>query len=167
MRYRIKRLTCFQICFPAPAHTFESLSRLFQNVGGYLIVTADPNHSLVRRYSEVWPTKIVNIPRVTDLLDVKHNSVPYNKIYMDAHDEPLVVLHTSGSVTDTKPHYWNHAWVAAFVDGINLPAPQGFSNLSTMLQGKRVLNMMPHHHVSLQTSLCLPSSHMSLRSLRC
>lgn len=90
----------------------------------------------------------VEIPKLADLLGKTHPSFPFTKRFEDAKNEPLVVLHTSGTTGLPKPVTWTHDWAASFAQQRMLTPPQGFQLCDDMLSRTRLLSLMPPFHVS-------------------
>lgn len=88
------------------------------------------------------------VPRLQELLDQEYPSYPFDKTFEEARNEPLVVLHTSGTTGFPKPVIWTHDWAASFVQQRSLSPPPGFDFADNMLLRKRLLSLMPPFHVS-------------------
>ena len=79
--------------------------------------------------------RALEIPSDKDLLLHRHRHYPYNKTFEKARDEPLVVLHTSGTTGLPKPIIWTHDFMAAVHQWFTLAPPEGFYNEPVMLAG--------------------------------
>ncbi len=91
---------------------------------------------------------IVQIPDLVQLFEGTHKVFPYNRNFEQAKDEPLVVLHTSGTTGFPKPILWTHGWAAAFARERYLEPPAGYENLDSLVLGVRILSLMSPFHVS-------------------
>ncbi|KAL4865150.1 hypothetical protein BDV12DRAFT_200434 [Aspergillus spectabilis] len=80
------------------------------------------------------------------LLAIKSHHYPFNKRFMDAANEPLLVLHTSGTTALPKPIIITHNWVSSWVQSLHEDPPHGTESLDRLHQGNRVLVMMPPFH---------------------
>ena len=92
--------------------------------------------------------RILQIPKLDELLEHTHPNYPFHKSFQDAQNEPLVVLHTSGTTGLPKPIIWTHAWAASFGEQRLLTPPPGFELSDAMLLKTRILSLMPPFHVS-------------------
>lgn len=80
------------------------------------------------------------------LLSTKYPHFPFDKRFADAGDEPLLVLHTSGTTALPKPIVITHNWVGSWAQSLHEDPPLGTESLDRLHQGNRVLVMMPPFH---------------------
>jgi acyl-coenzyme A synthetase/AMP-(fatty) acid ligase len=66
------------------------------------------------------------IPTLDELLTTKYDPFPYEKNFEENKDEPLVVLHTSGTTEFPKPIVWTHDWAASFIEWQQMDPPEDF-----------------------------------------
>ena len=92
------------------------------------------------------PLTLFTIPSIEQLLALDYPHYPYDKRFAEAHDEPLLVLHTSGTTAMPKPVVYTHDWVASFTRMYQLPPPPGTESLERLFQGNKMLVMMPPFH---------------------
>jgi acyl-coenzyme A synthetase/AMP-(fatty) acid ligase len=72
--------------------------------------------------------RTLEIPSDMELLSERHPHYRYDKTFESARDEPLVVLHTSGTTGLPKPIIWTHDFMAAVHQWFTLAPPEGFCN---------------------------------------
>ena len=94
------------------------------------------------------PLKIVNVPEIEELLVKDHPHFAFEKTFENARQEPLVVLHTSGSTSHPKPVLWTHDYAASFIQQNQLEPPPGKESVGKICNGKRLVPLLPAYHVS-------------------
>ncbi len=119
------------------------------------------------------PVNLLHVPEIDELLGQQYPHYAFDKQFAEAHAEPLLVLHTSGTTALPKPIMITHDWVASWCRATQLPAPTGTENLDKLHQGNRMLVMMPPFHagnlmpslfdaVYNQTTIIFPHPHAIL-----
>ncbi|KAF5870715.1 putative nrps-like enzyme protein [Botrytis fragariae] len=109
----------------------------------------------------------LEIPTIENLLTTPSKHYPYDKSFDDVCDEPLVVMHTSGSTGFPKPISWTHGFCAAYATSLSLSPPLGFESVDAKYEGNRIFVMFPPFHaayiahvlvngISFQSSVILP-----------
>ncbi|KAK6598613.1 nonribosomal peptide synthetase [Botrytis cinerea] len=109
----------------------------------------------------------LEIPTVEDLSATPSQHYPYDKTFDEVCDEPLVVMHTSGSTGFPKPISWTHGFCAAYATSLSLSPPAGFESVDKMYEGNRIFVMFPPFHaacilhvlvngITFQSSVILP-----------
>jgi acyl-CoA synthetase (AMP-forming)/AMP-acid ligase II len=98
--------------------------------------------------------------RVAELLELlaegEVRQYKFSKSFDEAKDDPLMVLHTSGSTGLPKPIVLSHAWLAS-MDSQNALRPlNGHASAYSALTAKGIFCSLPPFHV------CNPSSYMRL-----
>ena len=93
--------------------------------------------------------KVFVIPSHDDLFGRAHPDFSYDKTFEQARNEPLVVLHTSGTTGLPKPITWTHDWASGFVWERMLLPPEGFERTEEAFIGERTFSLFPPFHVSL------------------
>ena len=94
------------------------------------------------------PIQIVYTPGVHELLDSSYAHYPFFKIFAEAKDEPLVVVHTSGTTSAPKPFIYTHDFAASYIQWSQLEAPPGFESQVSLVQSNRLMVTLPFFHVS-------------------
>ena len=92
--------------------------------------------------------RMLQIPKLDELLGQTYPDFPFEKSFEGARNEPLVVLHTSGTTGLPRPIVWTHDWAASFGEQCLLTPPPGFESCNALLLRTRVLSLMPAAHVS-------------------
>jgi thioester reductase-like protein/acyl-CoA synthetase (AMP-forming)/AMP-acid ligase II len=95
---------------------------------------------------------VIQIPSLQELLSGdERNSppdYPYEKSYEEAKDEPIFVLHTSGSTGIPKPLIYTHRFVTRTVNLTTLPAPEGFSSGNDTIRSGHWFTFLAPFHIS-------------------
>ena len=94
------------------------------------------------------PIQIVYTPGVYELLDSNYAHYPFSKIFAEAKDEPLVVVHTSGTTSEPKPIIYTHDFAASYIQWCQLEPPPGFESQTSLVQSNRLMVTLPFFHVS-------------------
>ena len=104
--------------------------------------------SVIDNILDEYKMRMLQIPKLDELLGHAHPDFPFNKTFRDARNEPLVVLHTSGTTGLPRPIIWTHDWAASFGEQRLLTPPPGFELSDALLLRTRVLSLMHPAHVS-------------------
>ena len=97
---------------------------------------------------EEYEMRMLQIPELDELLEYTYSDFPFDKSFEDARNEPLVVLHTSGTTGLPRPILWTHDWATSFAEQRLLTPPPGFEICDALLLRTRVLSLMHAAHVS-------------------
>ena len=76
-------------------------------------------------------------------------SLPICKIFVEARNEPCLVVHTSGTTASPKPVVFTHDFVASFIQFSQLVPPPGFEVQVALCQSNRFFVALPFFHVRL------------------
>jgi AMP-binding enzyme len=142
----------YKMLLTSPRYGVEAHTRLMKALDCKNIFTSSvitPMSQLVQKIADEHGNATVHqLPDLASLLGDKHQHFPYTKTFEEAHSEPLVVLHTSGTTGFPKPITWTHDWGAAFIHQRCLEPPEGFESLDRLIIGNRLLSLMPPFHSS-------------------
>lgn len=94
------------------------------------------------------PIQVVYSPGLDELLNSSYSHYPFLKTFAKARDEPIVVVHTSGSTSVPKPVVYTHDFAASYIQVGQLKAPPGFESQTSLIQSNRVMLAHPIFHVS-------------------
>ncbi|TGO47244.1 hypothetical protein BCON_0287g00140 [Botryotinia convoluta] len=100
----------------------------------------------------------LEIPTIEDLLNTPSKNYPYEKTFDEVCDEPLVVMHTSGSTGFPKPISWTNGFCAAYATSLSLSPPAGFESIDKMYEGNRIFVMFPPFHAAYIAYAAIPSA---------
>lgn len=132
----------------SPTYSTLAQANLLKLVDCKTMLAPEARLPAVDAINESYEMRLYQIPTLGELLDEDHAHYPFTKTFEQARDEPLVVLHTSGTTGLPKPIIWTHAWAASFARQRELIPPSGFDSSDKLLLGNRLLSLMPASHVS-------------------
>ncbi|KAL2288752.1 hypothetical protein FJTKL_03420 [Diaporthe vaccinii] len=99
-------------------------------------------------------TEFQAVPPFQEMLDGDGNTTPYpyGKTFEEARDDPIVVLHSSGSTGLPKPITITHGSIAAHDNDHNIPAPPGREKQDTTIftlegENRRLYLILPFFHL--------------------
>lgn len=140
----------YKMLFTSPRYSTEGQVRLMKAVDCKAILTSSiitPMSEVVEQVAQKHgDIPIHQVPMVTHFLDGEYQPFPYNKSFEQAHDEPWMVLHTSGTTGFPKPVIWTHDWAASFALQRYLEPPEGYESFDQLIMGTRVFSLFPHFH---------------------
>lgn len=113
-----------------------------------LISSASPTDAAKAIAAEHGDLHIWTLPDLAELYDIECKFT-YTKTYAQAKNEPLVVIHTSGTSGFPKPMLWTHEFGYLFGRQRQLRPPGGFELLDTYMMNTRMLSMCPPFHAGL------------------
>ncbi|EED15544.1 NRPS-like enzyme, putative [Talaromyces stipitatus ATCC 10500] len=153
LRYHIVLLaaikTGYKAFFPSPRNSKVAQMDLLWKLECRLIMTTDPEPPFVSMIlKDCLLTKLV-IPSLDELLreeDVP--PYPYTKSFEEAKDDPIFVLHTSGSTGIPKPMIYTHRFVSTVVAANTLPAPDGLRRVDDYFLKGEFFSFLPAFHIA-------------------
>ncbi|MCJ1270590.1 hypothetical protein MMC22_010487 [Lobaria immixta] len=124
---------------------------------GYKVMfAAEPFLPVVDKILAVHTLRVIRAPSVEELLTTRYPHYAFEKTFDEAWNEPLVVLHTSGTTSLPKPIVYTHDFAASVNRITQLEPPAGFETVDKNFQGNRLFVMTPPFHASnLFTSLLI------------
>ncbi|KAL8713809.1 MAG: hypothetical protein Q9225_006706 [Loekoesia sp. 1 TL-2023] len=122
---------------------FETLAYFGPNDLSYPVVILG---AVKAGYKQALSPRTVHVPTIFQLLDGQYKHYPYVKTFEAARDEPLMVVHTSGTTSDPKPIVLTHEFAASYTSWIQAEAPDGFKNAVSLVQSNRLFVTLPFFH---------------------
>ncbi|KAK4503218.1 hypothetical protein PRZ48_006646 [Zasmidium cellare] len=133
----------------APRNTKEDHGALLQATGCKYILTPPPPYSPTVNAildGAVEKPEIIHVPTTFELLERKSSHFPYPKTFASHKDEPLVMVHTSGTTGTPKLVTWSHAYAAAYSSWCQEPPPAGYENTVNFSRNRRNFTPFPFFH---------------------
>ncbi|KAG9231151.1 hypothetical protein BJ875DRAFT_383602 [Amylocarpus encephaloides] len=122
--------------------------KLFDDLSCTVLVTTAPEPPAMSKVINKEELRILIVPSVHELLTSPVEHFPYPRTFEEAAQDPLVVLHTSGTTGPPKPIIYTHDFAAACMQMMQLEPPEGFENVSRDYQGMRSFLLLPPFHAS-------------------
>lgn len=141
-------LAITQTLYPSPRNSIEGTQALFERTQCRALITSS-EIKVEQLLTENGPRHIV-IGSLTDLLSESDVApYPYGKAFEEAHNDPLLVIHTSGSTGLPKPVTLYHGGLATVDKQQTLPPFKGQKAQVTFFRSKsRSFSALPPFHVS-------------------
>ncbi|KAL2871605.1 uncharacterized protein BJX67DRAFT_377359 [Aspergillus lucknowensis] len=137
----------YKLLLCSPRNTLAGYKALFDALNVKTMLAAGPPYlPIVSTIMLEYKLKLLPIAPVDQLLAIEYPHYAYNKRFAEAGNEPLLVLHTSGTTALPKPIVITHNWVAGWAQALHEEPPIGTESLDRLHQGNRVLVMMPPFH---------------------
>lgn len=137
-----------------PRNSIPAYTNLFKITDCEVMIAAAPRLSAVDEILAVHRIRVIRAPSVEELLTKNYPHYAFEKTFDEARDEPLVVMHTSGTTSLPKPIVYTHDFAACYNRITQLDPPAGFKSQEKNLQANRLFIMMPPFHVSPHAALC-------------
>ena len=116
-------------------------------------------YPLVEDFLQLRAMKVLDLPELDELLDAEVvEPYPYNKTFDEAVQDPLCLLHTSGSTGLPKPIVWSHGLIGT-MDAVRLlPPTEGDGGMAPWTfdwnEGDRIYSSFPMSHVGFPFADC-------------
>ncbi|KAI4122400.1 MAG: hypothetical protein LQ338_005847 [Usnochroma carphineum] len=139
----------FKTLFPSPRNSVEGTQSLLETTQCQRLVTSSET-KVDHLLTENGPRHVV-IESLAELISKSHDAVPYPyaKTYEEAHSEPFIVIHTSGSTGLPKPVTIYHGGLATVDKQHELPAFEGHQPQLALFRPRcRSFSALPPFHVS-------------------
>ena len=139
-------------------NSIPAYTNLFKITDCEVMIAAEPRLPKVDEILAVHSLRVIRAPSIEELLTTSYRPYAFAKTFDEARDEPLVVMHTSGTTALPKPIVYTHDFAASYNRITQLDPPAGFKSLDRTFQANRFFVMMPPFHVSAHTALCNSST---------
>ncbi|KAL8841961.1 MAG: hypothetical protein Q9176_002898 [Flavoplaca citrina] len=137
----------YKILVISPRNTVHDHISLLEETQCRVILTpATPRSPAVRDILEVNALRVLDSPSLEELLGNSYHHYPYRKTFVEARDEPILVVHTSGTTATPKPIVFTHDFVASFIQLSQLAPPPGFESQVALCQSNRFFIALPFFH---------------------
>jgi acyl-coenzyme A synthetase/AMP-(fatty) acid ligase len=95
----------------------------------------------------------MTLPSLNQLLQVESvKEYPFEKTFAESRNDPVFVLHTSGSTGIPKPLTFTNEFVARVIAATSLPAPEGYVDINRYFVTGLFFMTLPSFHVSIRLS---------------
>ncbi|KAK1533983.1 thioester reductase domain-containing protein [Colletotrichum paranaense] len=153
-RYMIIMIACIKAGYKAllisPRNSFEGQMNLFEKTDCHIICFDSSFKDVIQPLLEERPMDAIMVSSADAWLsddEVPH--FPYNKTYEEAENDPVVVLHTSGSTGLPKPIVARVGMMSVADAFHNVPGFMGSENcVKSIMHGTRLFLPMPLFHAA-------------------
>jgi acyl-coenzyme A synthetase/AMP-(fatty) acid ligase len=126
----------------------KALKELFQTTQCKAILTTDTSSPLSKSLAEAYALPTFQVPSVSVLLSERFPHYAYTKSFEAAKDDPVIVLHTSGTTSTPKPITYTNDWISSFVRATHLMPPEGTESKDVFFRGVRFFVMLAPFHAA-------------------
>lgn len=137
----------FQLLLISPRNSIAGHLHLFRATNTKALLVTQPLPPPVSPIVANVTIKTLPVPDLDHLLYQQHPPFAYKASYADNWNDPLVVLHTSGTTGLPKPITWTHGFVDAFRAAVNIPTGTGEALVKQKFANARAYNALPLFHV--------------------
>ncbi|KAI4287402.1 MAG: hypothetical protein L6R35_003344 [Caloplaca aegaea] len=143
-----KLTKCFtKMLLISPRNTVHDHIHLFEETQCRVILAPINLRSpVLQAILEVSTLPVLDSPSLEELLDNSYPPYQYLKTFVEARNEPLLVVHTSGTTGRPKPIVFTHDFAASFIQWDQLAPPPGFESQVALCQSNRFFVTLPFFH---------------------
>ncbi|KAK8075277.1 hypothetical protein PG997_009940 [Apiospora hydei] len=136
----------YSLFLTSPRNSAEAHRSLFKSLDCRTLMTPESIPPAAHPILETVAPRHLLIPSVEELLQTVYPSYEYRKTLEEGLQDPIMIIHTSGSTGIPKPLIWTQETVLKHQNASSCPAPEGLSSLESVYLGKRVLVTLPPFH---------------------
>ncbi|KAH9211309.1 putative NRPS-like enzyme [Leptodontidium sp. 2 PMI_412] len=138
----------YKTFLPSPRNSKAAHISLLSRLECKVLLTTTPELPCVPMITEEYPMKKLEIPALTELLSASDTPLyPYNAVYEEVKNDPIFILHTSGSTGIPKPLTYTHMFNTCVANVTSVPMKENFVNLNTNFQTGNFFSVFPSFHV--------------------
>ncbi|KAL8994171.1 MAG: hypothetical protein Q9169_005790 [Polycauliona sp. 2 TL-2023] len=146
-----------QILLTSPRNSMAAHASLFNRLDCTVLLSSSPQSPAVSAIEKDGRMRILEVPELGHLLDIAHPPFPYQKTLATSYNDPLFIVHTSGTTGIPKPIIYTHATAAANMKMISLDPPPGFESQDKLYQGAYLASFL-FNAISFGTIMVAPTS---------
>jgi thioester reductase-like protein/acyl-CoA synthetase (AMP-forming)/AMP-acid ligase II len=152
--------TGFKLFFPSPRNSEEAQLSLLAGLSCSKLITTDPKPAGTSLIERVMAGKLT-IPSLDALISLDPSQVPqwpYNKTFEQTRNDPIFVLHTSGSTGIPKPLTYTHEYISRVWHVQTLEPPEGFASVDALVRkGSYLVSLPPFHIAGFTLAIIFPA----------
>ncbi|KAF2472981.1 putative NRPS-like enzyme [Lindgomyces ingoldianus] len=143
----------FKVLLPSPRNPSATNLSLLGQTGCTKILYAAEVTPIVKQLNAINESlTILEVPSFQDMFQSTPSSYPFGKIYDQVKNDPILILHSSGSTGLPKPITMTHATFAVLDNERNLPKVPGRRNRDYSIwdfnDGGRFYTVFPYFHLA-------------------
>jgi len=150
----------FKLFFPSPRNSEEAQISLLAGLSCSKLITTDPNPAGTSLIEKVMTGKLT-IPSLDTLINLDPTQVaqqPYNKSFEQTKNNPIFVLHTSGSTGVPKPLTYTHEYISRVWHVQTLNPPEGSTSVDALVRkGSYLVSLPPFHIAGFTLAIIFPA----------
>ncbi|KAK8043526.1 NRPS-like protein biosynthetic cluster [Apiospora rasikravindrae] len=136
----------YSLFLTSPRNSAEAHRSLFESLDCKTLITPESIPPAAKPILKTVAPRHLPIPSVDELLKTAYPSYEYRKTLKEGLQDPIMIIHTSGSTGIPKPLIWTQETVLRHQNASSCPAPEGVPSLESLYLGKRVLVTLPPFH---------------------
>ena len=111
---------------PSPRNPPSVNLHLMRETSSNIVLHAQELTPLIKPLHDLAPAAVINpVPALQAMLDSQPEHYPYDKTFDEARNDPIAVLHSSGSTGLPKPVTFTNGSIGAYDNDHNMVAPAG------------------------------------------
>lgn len=142
----------YKLLIPSPRNSAIVNQSLMEQTGSTKVLFANELAPLLKPLQALVPSvRVEALPTLQEMLDSNPPYYEYSKSFQDARNDPIAVLHSSGSTGMPKPITMTHGSFAAVDYEHNIPPPKGRKKRDTTFfkfeEETRMFLILPFFHL--------------------
>ncbi|PQE15461.1 NRPS-like enzyme protein [Rutstroemia sp. NJR-2017a BVV2] len=141
--------TGYKTLLTSPRNSIRAQENLFAFASCKTLITTSPQpvqlQPMIAALSSMG-IQVLELPNISEIAEKSHPHFPFEKTFETARNDPIIVLHTSGTTELPKPIIWTHDVCVAAVSDLEPPA--GYFNQASLYAGVRLFNTLPYFHAA-------------------
>ncbi|KAI9647504.1 hypothetical protein NHQ30_003889 [Ciborinia camelliae] len=138
--------TGYKLLLASPRNQVSAINSLLEAVNCKCALAGSPNSPLVSIIQEAKSMPVFQIPDLQVLIEENFPHYEYNRKPEEAKNDPILILHTSGTTNLPKPITYTNDWANAYIRALQLNAPVGAESNDVFFRQGRLFVMMPAFH---------------------
>ncbi|KAL8732909.1 MAG: hypothetical protein Q9166_002510 [cf. Caloplaca sp. 2 TL-2023] len=138
----------YHMIFNSPRNSVDAHVNLFVLQDCGTLIVPEPRPPYLDALLAAYPMRILQVPRLNELLNGKSSYYIYNKSFEEARRDSLVSLHTSGSTGLPKPVIWTLGSAAVATNAYQAPTPEGTMPVGQVYKDDLMFSGMPMFHAA-------------------
>ncbi|KAH7092027.1 ochratoxin A non-ribosomal peptide synthetase [Paraphoma chrysanthemicola] len=153
----------YKVFLPSPRNSKEAHISLLERLQCTKLIVTEPQAPCVPSILGAVRMQTMTLPSLNQLLQEESvEEYPFDKTFAESRNDPIFVLHTSGSTGIPKPLTFTNEFVARVIAATSLPAPDGYVDINRYFVTGLFFMTLPSFHIAgLAYSLLVSAYHDS------
>jgi acyl-coenzyme A synthetase/AMP-(fatty) acid ligase len=125
-----------QTLLTSPRNSIRAQENLFAFASCKTLITTSPQPVQLQPMIAALASmgiQVLELPNISEIAEKSHPHFPFEKTFETARNDPIIVLHTSGTTELPKPIVWTHDVCVTAVSDFEPPA--GYFNQASLYAG--------------------------------